>query len=1454
MESVGICIGATTLSAVRLVRNDGDVVRTAGVFVKAHNGNPREVLLEAIRLLNVGAPDRVAVTGRKFRQILNLTTITEPEAVESALGLFNGNIPGKPAGGLTGDGDRLNAVVSAGGETFLVYVIGRNGRISSVRTGNKCASGTGDFYVQQLKRMEISLADASRFFKSERPYRVSGRCSVFCKSDCTHAANKGVQKERIASGLCRMMAGKILEILRQTPKKNIMVVGGTSRNGIMVEYLREEIENLIVPEEAPYFEALGAGLWALENETLPVYDGERIFRSKDSSFSYLPPLREAMGLVEFKTAVDASPRERESCILGLDVGSTTTKAVLMRVSDSAVIASVYLRTNGDPVGASRACYADLLEKLESACCRADIVGLGVTGSGRQIAGLHAMTGGVINEIIAHAAGALYFDAGVDTIFEIGGQDAKYTYLVNGVPSDYAMNDACSAGTGSFLEESARETLGVEMEQIADEALNGGRPPNFNDQCAAFIGSDIKTAFHEGICREDIMAGLVYSIAMNYNTRVRGNRPAGNRVFMQGGVCYNRAVPAAMASLTGKPIIVPPDPGLTGAFGVALEIRKRIELDLLPSGAYSLAALRDREISYGEPFVCTGGKEKCDRKCEISRIRLENRVYPFGGACNRWYNIRAKIDIDPGEYDLASRYEALVFGMGRAAGEKTVGINKSFMMNQYYPLFHRFFASLGFIPVLPDRPEPEGADYKGAAFCYPAEISHAYFLRLLNADTDYLFLPHIKGVQAGATGGKSTACPISQAEPYFLRSAFKDHPGFAEKLSAGRVVSPVLDLSQGCEGPKPALIEAAVRMGAKRAEARKAYEEAVSSQSRVAADMKRIGASALEELSGNPAEFAVVLFGRAYNSCVSEANMGIPHKFASRGIKVIPCDFLEMGGMPDRPDMYWSSGRSILGGADLVKGHPQLFGCFITNFSCGPDSFLVGRVRSIMGKKPLLVLELDSHTADAGLETRIEAFIDIVRNYRELVKRGAVAEEAGKAAAPPARFDPSRQIFIDSAEKEFAVTDPHVHLLFPSMGRFFNHAGAAVFRSQGVRSSSLSPSDEEILKLGRGATSCKECLPLLLTTGSLIKYLRDRKSSGELLVYFMPTASGPCRFGQYSVFMNDLIEREGIENVCLFSLSAENSYTDLGFKNLTLKLWTGIVIGDIMENIYSVLLANAEDRSRAVEVFRGECDRLLQACERNLGLGQWRDLLGESAEKLRKIPVRRSLAETPFILLTGEIFVRHDDLSRQFLVERLADSGFAVKVSSMAEWIYYTDWCVKEGYSGRADLDYKKKAALRLRSWVVRRYEKALKQAVRPSGLFDYRLEDVSSIIERVDGMINRELLGEAILTVGASMSEVLEHYCGVIAIGPFGCMPNRIAEAILSREMNRDGKMNTGPKGREIMDRMGGLQEFPFLAIESDGNPFPQIINAKIETFILQASRTFRLMKENRDRTGRSSG
>ena len=1380
----------------------------------------------------------IAVTGRKFSQSINLTSIPEPEAAENAFSYLNGA------------GTHYNAIVSAGGETFMVYALGKDGRISTVQAGNKCASGTGEFFLQQIGRMGISLEEATSLARTEKPYNLSSRCSVFCKSDCTHAMNTGVPKGQIAAGLCRMMAGKILEILKQIPKKNIMITGGCARNSVMVDYLDTEIANLVVPEEAPYFEALGCALWALDHETKPFQGTEHLFKEGKTSFAPLPPLKEFESMVEFKTASRGEAREGDRCIIGLDAGSTTTKAIVLRISDNTVLASVYLRTNGDPVQASRNCYADLIDQLGHLSDSIRIVGLGTTGSGRKIAGLHAITDGIINEIIAHATGALFFDKDVDTIFEIGGQDAKYTYITNGVASDYAMNEACSAGTGSFLEEAAKETLKIEMEEIADIAVLGDNPPNFNDQCAAFIGSDIKNAFNEGIGREDIVAGLVYSICMNYNNRVKGNKPVGEKVFMQGGVCLNRAVPLAMAALTGKRIIVPPDPGLIGAFGVALEIKQRLASGLMEEGEFSLKQLRDREIEYGDPFICDGGKEKCDRKCEIARIKIEGKTFPFGGACNRWYNLRSKIKIDTEELNLAGHYEKRIFSdrvlppeeSGGYDNSKTIGINKSFLVNTYFPLYCHFFSQLGFRVVLPDNPDREGMDMINAPFCYPGEIAHGFFHNLLQKRPDYLFLPQFKGEYLKSSSGKGVTCPLSQGEPFYLNAAFKNHDLYTGLKAKGRIVSSVIDFSDGYISAEPAFIEIAKALGIKKETAVSAYAEAVEMQNVLFDELEETCLQELKRIEENPDECAVVLFGRSYNALVTEGHMGIPNKFASRGIRVIPLSCLPMAEDTGVEEMYWSAGKRILRVAHFVKHHPQLFGCYITNFSCGPDSFLVGYFRDSMGRKPSLTLELDSHVADAGLETRIEAFIDIVKRYRELEKREESIDHPRDFTPAAVITREDQQIFVDSSGGEYPLSDGKIHLVIPSMGRYTSEAGAAIFTGAGIRTSALLPAGEEALKLGRGNTSCKECLPLLLTVGSLLKYIRERDNSDESLVYFMPTASGPCRFGQYSEFIKRLINTLQLENVAVFSLSSENSYAGFGTFNLVATLWIGTIIADTFDEIYSNLRTNAVDRDSAMDLLEEEWRRILDVLRASHALRDITKALEVTAENLKVIPVKRTIEDTPTILLTGEIFVRHDDISRQYIIEELADRGIATKVSPLSEWLYYTDWLVKNDLSTRHH-SFKEKLSLSARSIFMRKYERVVREILSRSALCKNTIDDVDHIIKHTRHLINPELTGEAILTTGASIHEVLDHYCGVISIGPFGCMPTRLAEAILTVEMNMEGKLSAGAISERAKKLRDSVQELPFLTIEGDGSRFPQIITAKLEAFLLQAERLHEKMR-----------
>ena len=1427
MRSLGLCIGSSSIGYV-IVDNSDDNVRVIDNKSINHEGKPREALKKLLTRDFLDGIEKMAATGRKFRYAVKARSIAEPEALENAYKFLNHKYPG-------------NVIVSAGAETVMVYQIDKRSRIIDVATGNKCASGTGEFFLQQLKRMNITLEQAVSIPEDSEIYKVSGRCSVFCKSDCTHALNKGVAKEKVVAGLSEMAAGKICELLKKIELKNEnrqgkimpLIVGGSAKNAAMLNFIRKRFPELSVPEYFDTFEALGASLWALENDAERNKD-EDLIAPLQKSFKSHKPLKEFAHLVTFKGNKHEAFSENTNYILGLDVGSTTTKAALINADssygESGITASSYLRTNGDPVRAARECYAELLTRTSP---KAKIIGLGVTGSGRQIAGLHALTPSVINEIIAHAMAAAFYDKKVDTIFEIGGQDAKYTYLTAGVASDYAMNEACSAGTGSFLEEAAKESLNISTEEIGDIALQSENPTNFSDQCAAFINSDIKSAIQEGIPMTDITAGLVYSICENYGNRVKGPRAVGNKVFMQGGVCYNKAVPVAMAALTGKEIIVPPDPGLMGAFGVALDVKNKIALGMTEAMEFNLEDLAGREVVYKDSFICAGGKEKCDRKCEINRMAIEGKIYPFGGACDRYYNLlQKKAEINHKDLDLVRERERLVFSEYSVMRSKiidkeqnrTVGINRSLMTNTYYPLYYVFFRGLGYDIETTDEVSDEGIDKTGSSFCFPVEISHGVFDNLVKKNPDIYFMPNVKSVWVPNSDQQKVACPFVHAESNYLKATFPEIEGKA-------IFNPTLDFAYGFEKSKYIFLKIAKKLGHDRRIASRAYDLACRAQTDMLDKFKQIGRKQIREIEESENDIGIILFGRPYNAFTKLGNKGIPHKFASRGYRIIPCDFIDFQEEESPEHVYWGMAETITKGAKFIRRHPSLFGAYITNFSCGPDSFTVNYFRNELGHEPSLTLELDNHTADAGLDTRIEAFIDVVNTYREQLKLGNIKDESEFQIAKVER-DRKKLLARDSAGKLYKMTDPKVKVLIPSMNDLTSRCFAAVLRKAGIRSEHVPDPGEEEFKIGLGHTAGKECLPAIVTTGSLLNYIHKRKNDDELLVYFMPGDSGPCRFGSYYVMMQNLVRKLRIKDVAFLNLSQEDGY--VGFSTATtLQIWQSILITDVMEYIYSAVLVLAKDREKALSVFTKFGDDLVSAFEK----GPWsgtEKTMKEGVKKLAALEKIAKVEDVPKIGLINEMYVRRNNFSRKWIVEKLAGRGIITLVGPLHEWLYYLDMMVrKKMVQNATPLNRLEKI---IEKGPKRYFEKKIKGILAKSGFYEYKLVDTNRILNSAKRLVTPTLICESILITGQAISDSIEEVDGLISIQPFGCMPGRIAEAIVARKLDIEKLVQA--RDKELVRRtMDHFPHLPFLTLEMDGQAMSLGLEAKIETFCLQVER-----------------
>ncbi len=1419
MKSAGICIGSSSVQYVVLqkeINNDFLIFKTDSIF---HKGNPKEVLLSLLLTDEIKSADRIVVTGRGYRKDIGIFSISEPEAIEYALSCYKKE-------------EKPKIIVSLGANNIFVYKMSSNGAIQSVHTGNKCASGTGEFFMQQLKRMNINIEDINTFKYTDEIYKVAGRCSVFCKSDCTHALNKGIPKPNLLSGLCVMIADKIDELIKELADSNIMLIGGGTNNTLLIDIIKKRYSNVIIPEKVAFsFEAYGAAVAGFssifaENNLKNLKINTDLLKS----FSHLEQLNKSADLVKFKGSVASQIKENDETVLGLDVGSTTTKAVLARYRTNEILTSVYLRTNGNPIEASIECYKAIKAKTENVNYK--IIGLGVTGSGRQIAALHSLTKDVINEIIAHATAAAFYDKDVDTIFEIGGQDAKYTYLVNGIPTDYAMNEACSAGTGSFLEESAGESLNVATTEIADYALSAENPLNFSDQCSAFIASDITKAIQEGFTKNDILAGLVYSVCMNYVNRVKGARPIGKKIFMQGGVCYNKAVPYAMASLLNSEIIVPENAGLMGALGVAIEVSKKISVKTLSKQNYSLDLLINRKMEYGSPFICLGGKDKCDRKCSISRIKIEGDIYPFGGACNLYYNLRLGTTSALSEYNLVAYREQNISNFYPKENHipntgKTIGILKSFLMHSYMPLFSSFFQNLGFKVVISDSYNAADREKPEAPFCFPVEVSHSLFYNILNKKTDYIFLPQIITIPSPSSKDKGKTCVFVQGEPYYLKATYRN----IIKENNIKLITPVLRLSNAKEELPPQLLKLAIFKDFSKNKIENEWFNAIATQNEVEKKVKDHVKELLTQLDNNSETFGIVIFGRPYNSLTSDMNMNIPHKVLTRNHMVLPYDMLPFEEI-ETDNMYWGMGKKILAAAEFVRKRKNLFAFFITNFSCGPDSFVLDYFRKIMGQKPSLTIELDQHTADAGVDTRIEAAIDIMqtffKNQNKLFKHDDLPFTKAKAVLGKTPY-----VISSYNEKYPLFNSENVVLLIPPMGLLASESSAAAFRKRGINAQLLPQSDNDSMLLGKKNSSCKECLPYILTTGLFMDYLQKHKDPNKITLFLMGKADGPCRFGQYHVAFNNLIDKYKIENCALLTFNDnDNVYKILG-QDFVINAWRGLVVADVFADIRNMLRITAQDKEYAMRVFNSCWNRIIKKIEGKSST-KFSYILNSVVKKLKAIPLAKNPKDVPIITIVGEIYVRSDEFSRGRLISYLEESGFCAHVAPISEWANYCCYVIKKEFE--SPMKRLPKLGLTIGTYIQDKIEKKIKLKMAESDLYSFKLNSVEETINASKHLISEHLLGEAVLTVGLAMHEILERSCGVISIGPFGCMPSRLAESILKKEMTLDGKLRASSHftKNELLDLDSSL---PFLSIETDGAPFPQHIEANLEAFLLQASR-----------------
>ena len=907
----------------------------------------------------------------------------------------------------------VKTVISMGGQDIALFQISHDDggwELEYFNTNGPCASGTGSFIDQQAQRLATAIYDKnmdtsqdqtdkilSDFIdlglKSQIPANVACRCTVFTKSDMIHLQNKGERLEDIIYGLhvgnarnymSTIVANRLLE-------EPILFIGGLSMNELQVRSFKGYFPGLVVPKHATSIGALGVALQILKLEIENCLDlkDSGIIKNKDGldlPLAMKLELRETV-FPEDNLVQKMSFSKKEPVYLGIDIGSTTTKYALIN-EDRDIIHKSYVHTQGKPIEVTQELLKTIRDDVGD---KIDIIGTSTTGSGRNVVGDFLNADLIIDEITAHARGAVEIDPKIDTIFEIGGQDSKYIYIANTYPLDFDMNKVCAAGTGSFLHELANK-YGINIvDEFQEISLSSDGPIKLAERCTVFMESDLLFYHQKGVQKKDLIAGLCYAIVYNYLNRVVEKRKIGQRVMFLGGPSLNKGIVAAFENVLGRGLVVPKHREVLGAYGAAISLQEKIaeenRSDSIFRGLDS--AINDR-MSYKEK-VCRADPN-CHNQCKLKIYDFDGRRSIWGGDCGRYELTRSKGHRKENFFELRENiwqtymsglYEELRDDPIREVdGRPTVGMQRSLYTLQTGVLWANFFDHLGFRLVLTpptnSHISSSGIEVMTAETCYPVKVSHGHVKKLMGK-TKYLFLPIIINMPTPEESEAGFYCPLIQANQYMLLMALD--------LDVDQVLSPIVHLKYD---PSTLALELgqqlSKKIGRSRSKIKKALYYALERQGRFINEIYQKGREIMD--THDPQNLLVVVTGRPYNLYDERLNLKLGHNLAKIGVTALPMDFLDVSNvdLSDFPSMYWGLGAQILRTAKLIKNHPNYFGLHITNFSCGADSFIEHFYKYIMGEKPYLILELDEHSAVAGVMTRLEAYKNVIENSMQELSR------------------------------------------------------------------------------------------------------------------------------------------------------------------------------------------------------------------------------------------------------------------------------------------------------------------------------------------------------------------------------------------------------------------------------------------------------------------------------------
>ena len=1351
----GIDIGSTTVKLVVLnERNEilfGDYRRH-----HAHTQQTLNSLLKSVRQQLGDCALKVKITGSgaiNLGKALGIGFVQEVVAVATAL---------KEAAPQT------DVAIELGGEDakIIYFKGGLEERMNGV-----CAGGTGSFIDQMASLLQTDAAglnDAAKRYRQLHP--IAARCGVFAKTDIQPLINEGATKADLAASIFQAVVNQTISGLAcgKPIRGTVAFLGGplhflTELKAAFIRTLKLTDETTVDPENSHLFAAMGAALVAADAQDAQLSGLiSRLEQGVAVTFEMprLEPLfRDEAEFAEFcdrhsqavVAKADISTYEG-SCFLGIDAGSTTTKLALIG-SRGELLWNFYASNQGNPILTAQYAIGELKKLLPAS---ATIVRACSTGYGEALLkSAFSLDEGVV-ETIAHCTAAAFFDPEVDCVLDIGGQDMKCIKLKNGTVDSIMLNEACSSGCGSFIENFAT-SLGYTAEGFAKEALFAKAPVDLGTRCTVFMNSNVKQAQKEGASVSDISAGLAYSVIKNALYKViklASAEDLGKHIVVQGGTFYNQAVLRAFEKIAGVDATCPDISGLMGAFGAALTAKSHYTGQ--ESTMLSLEEML--RLTYRSTSVRCGG---CSNNCMLTVNNFGGRKHISGNRCEKGAGNAGKGEKAPNLVEFKRKRLFNPYKPLENAPRGTIGIPRVLNMYENYPFWATFFKELGFRVVLSpwsDRKlyELGMESIPSESECYPAKLSHGHVQWLVEQGVKTIFHPCVFFEHQETENAQNHYnCPIVVSYAENLKNN-------VEAITDGdvRYIRPFIAFTSEKTAADRLVKTAAEEWNIPEKEVRAAVHAAWLEQQSAKAVIREEGRRVYEAMRTRGGR-GIVLAGRPYH-IDPEISHGIPELIASYGLTVFTEDALPVDDTlpPLRVVDQWVYHSRLYKAAQFVASRDDLELVQLNSFGCGLDAVTTDQVAEILEKSNKLytLLKIDEVNNLGAVRIRIRSLLaamDMRREKQLLAKPDH---------SPYVRQEFTKQMF-----------DEGYTILAPQMSPIHFDLLEPVFRKHGFNIVVLNNDDRRAVDVGLKFVNNDACFPSITVVGQIMQAVLSGKYDTDKLAIIMAQTGGCCRASNYVAFIRRALEKAGLPHIPVISLNANGMEKNDGFR-----ISAGMLTDAFQAIVYGDLLMRCLYRVRPYELVPGSADALhrlwqgkcIEALTSKHSGKHYKQLCRAIVADFDKLPIHEDLKK-PRVGVVGEILVKYMPLANNHLVELLEKEGAEAVVPDLMDFLNYSFYN-NQYRSEFLGIKRSSSTTSKIAVDAIRKIRKPALEALEQSRRFEAPMP-IDQIAQQTKPFLSiGNQYGEGWFLTGEMIELIKQGVPNIVCIQPFACLPNHV--------------------------------------------------------------------------------